>query len=337
VYDADPGRLDGDWPVVPSLEALLRIEADVAVVLTSHRTHADIAVACLRAGYHTLVEKPLTVTPGEADRVRAEAVRCGRSLAVALQQRTRTEVREARRLVTSGALGRLQRIELVANWPRRSSYFATAPWRGTWRGEAGGIMINQGQHELDLLCHLAGPPAAVTARTRTSIHPVETEDTVAALAEWPGGALGSLYISTATAGEPQRIEVTGTAGRLRLRPGRLEVWRNETDFRTWALAPGDPYAAPRVEPLDPVDGTGGTHVELYRDLAAALVDGRPPIAVGDEAAQAVDLAAALNLSAQHGGTVLLPVDRDGYAELLRRLETEEPAEEPAGDLKKEWR
>src|SRR2546423_1532126 len=151
-YDTDPGK----GASTSTVDELLAHEADVAVILTPHPTHADLTVRCLRAGLHVLVEKPLAVTPSEADRMCAEAK--DRLLAVAFQQRTRTEVVRARELLRNGELGELHRVDLVASWPRRSSYFATAPWRGTWRGEGGGILINQGQHDLGGLCHLVGPP-----------------------------------------------------------------------------------------------------------------------------------------------------------------------------------
>jgi len=157
--------------LAPSLDALLALDADAAVVLAPHRQHAAVASACLRAGRHVLVEKPLAVTIGEAERLVDEAERLGRLLAVAFQQRTRAEVAAARDLVERGALGVLQRIDLVAAWPRRSSYFAAAPWRGTWVGEGGGVLVNQAPHDLDLLCLLAGLPARVVARTRTVLHP----------------------------------------------------------------------------------------------------------------------------------------------------------------------
>jgi predicted dehydrogenase len=120
----------------------------------------------------------------------------------------------------------------VATWPRRTSYFATAPWRGTWRGEGGGILINQGQHNLDTLCFVADQPSAVTAITRNAIHPTETEDTAHAMLRWANGAVGGVHLSSAEVDVPMRIEVTGTAGRLRVLPGRLEAYRNDMDSAT---------------------------------------------------------------------------------------------------------
>jgi predicted dehydrogenase len=291
----------------PSLEALLALEADAAVVLAPHPLHAELASACLRAGLHVLVEKPLTVRLDEAVELVAEAERCERLLAVAFQQRTRAEVVAAQRAVADGLVGELQRVDLVAAWPRRSSYFASAPWRGTWAGEGGGVLVNQGPHDLDLLCLLAGLPAVVRARTRTALHPIETEDTVAALLEWESGTLGSLHLSTAEADEPQRLELTGTAGRLRLRLGRLDLWQNDLDMRQWARAAGDPYEPPAVSGPQVSTGQPPSHEALYRNFAAALAGEEPLVASGRSALAEVELASALLLSGRLGEEVRIPL------------------------------
>jgi predicted dehydrogenase len=326
VHDIDPERAqsvadDLDCPVAHSLDDLLSRQADLAVVLAPHRFHADLVVACLRAGHHVFVEKPLTVTMTDADRMCDEADRQGKLLAVAFQQRTRTEVIRARELIATGALGDLQRADLLATWPRRSSYFATAPWRGTWHGEGGGVLVNQGHHDLDILCHIVGQPAAVTARTRTVVHPIETEDTAVALAEWPNGAVGTIRISTAETGEPQRLDIVGTGGRLRLTPGRLEFWRNAVDFRRYATAPGDPYAAPQIETVETMIGGDGRHLQLYENLVAAMAGKEEPVASGRDAALTTELAAALIMSGRRRREVCLPVDRVEYDALLTELTT----------------
>ena len=306
-------------PVHGEIAGLLREPADLALVLAPHPFHAEYSIASLHAGKHVLVEKPMAVQVAEADAMIAEADRRGLVLAVAFQQRTRREVREARRIVAEGSLGELRRADVLATWPRRSAYFTTAPWRGSWRGEGGGVLINQGQHDLDLLCHLGGGPVRVIGWTRTWLHPVETEDSVQAMVEWPGGATGSIHISTAEFDEAQRIELTGTRGRLRLLSGRLEVAYSDDDFREYATSPGDPFAPPAAGELRTIDGGGGDHVDLYRDLAHALEAGRPPIAPGREAATPLELANAIIYSSHTGEEVRLPLDRSRYAALLAEL------------------
>ena len=167
---------------------------------------------------------------------RGSGTRAGRLLAVNFQQRARPEIRAAHDLLQSGALGKLQHANMVVVWPRSRKYFGLSPWRGTWKGEGGGVLLNQAPHNLDLLCYLLGMPARLVAWARTTLHPIETEDTVQAMFEWPGGAIGSLHVSTAESGQPERIEILGTSGRLEitarqpplraLRPGPARLLRH---------------------------------------------------------------------------------------------------------------
>lgn len=302
-----------------NLDTLLSEEADLVVILAPHPFHADLAIAALRSGKHVLVEKPIAVEAAEADRMVAEAHRSSRTLAVAFQQRTRREVREARRLIGEGFLGQLQRADVLSTWPRRNTYFELAPWRGSWRGEGGGVIINQGQHDLDLLCHLAGPPATVVGWTRTRVHRIEGDDTVQAIVEWPNGAIGSIHISSAEVDLAQRIELTGTAGRMRLLPGKLELESNGMDFRDFAASSGDPFGVVPAGRTEVIEGGGGDHVDLYRDLADALADNRSPIAPAHEAAVPLELANAIILSSKQGLAVNLPLDRAAYSSLLESL------------------
>jgi predicted dehydrogenase len=302
------------------IDDLLAHDADLAVILAPHVHHPDLTLAALDSGCHVLVEKPMAVTIGDAERMVAAAERTGKLLAVAVQQRTRHEVLAAKRLIDAGDLGELRRIDLLATWPRRTSYFETAPWRATWSGEGGGILMNQGQHDLDLLCWLAGPPATLVATTSNVMHGREVEDTAVALLHWRNGATGALRISSAERDERQRIEITGTRGRIRLTPGRLEVERSALDFREYAAADGNPYAAPAATAPEVVDGGGGTHVELYRNLAGALNGEEALIAPGADAAAAVELANAIVTSAQLRKEVDLPIERERYARLLEEFQ-----------------
>lgn len=304
---------------VDTVDELLGIEADVAVILAPHPFHADLAIRCLEAGLDVLCEKPISENVADADRMVQAARETGRLLALAFQQRTRAEVVRARQVVAEGSIGEIQRVEVLATWPRRHSYFETGPWRATWQGEGGGILVNQGQHDLDLLCHLAGAPSSVVGRTSATFHGNETEDTATALLGWANGAAGTVHVSTAEDDEPQRIEITGTSGRIRIRPGRLEIWRMTLDMRTWAASPGDPYERPTATGPEVYEGGGGTHREIYQNLAAAIDAGAPLVASGDDALAAIELANAITYSSAMGREVSLPLDRVGYADLLDRL------------------
>jgi predicted dehydrogenase len=322
VQDVNPERAESaaeatGAPACASVEEALSVPADLAVIVAPHPFHAPLAIAALEAGRHVLVEKPISDSVDQADRMVAAAARAGRLLGVALQHRTRTEVRAAREFIQAGGLGQLQRADLIGAWPRKRGYFEVAPWRGTWRGEGGGIVINQGQHDLDLLNFLAGPPSRLFAWTRTRVHAIETEDTAVAMLEWPTGAIGNVHLSTCEVDESQRLELVGTSGRLRLTLGRLEIVENEADFRTYVDEPGNPFAAPPTRQPRILESTDGfDHTEIYRNFIAAIAGHEPLVATAESAVRTLELANAMLSSSASGAPVDLPLDRQAYADFL---------------------
>jgi predicted dehydrogenase len=304
-------------------EMLAATRPDVAVILTPHPFHAAIAIDCLQAGSHVLVEKPMAVHVAEADAMIAAAARAGRLLAVNFQHRFRAEVRTVRRLIEEGQLGKIQHVDMTVAWPRTACYFRNVSWRGTWSGEGGGVLMNQAPHNLDILCYLFGLPRQVVAWTRTALHAIETEDTVQAMMAWPDGTLGSLHISTAEANRPERLEITGTGGYLLMtQGGELSFTRSEPDFRRFMAESDNPFGAPAGHPerLDPGEGTGN-HLAVYRNLHQAIVQGTPLVADGVEGAKSLELANAMILSSFSGQTLELPLHREAYVTLLEDLKS----------------
>lgn len=303
------------------LETMLQdARPEVVAVLTPHPLHAPMAVQCLRAGAHVLVEKPLAVHAGEADAMIQAAAEAGRILAVNFQQRLRPEVVRAAELVRSGALGRVQHLELAVVWPRTAAYYRLGSWRATWAGEGGGVLLNQAPHDLDLVCHLLGLPGRVVAWTRTAFHAIETEDTVQAMLEWPSGTLGGVHISTAEGGRPARLELLGTRGLLRVGTGSLTFERFDEDLTDFLAENPEPFASPVLNevPLELPPGAGD-HEAVYRDLYRAITEGTPVSADGAAGRLSLELANAMILSSHTRETVELPLDRDRYAALLNDL------------------
>ena len=293
---------------------------DAVAVLAPHPFHPSIAIDCLAAGAHVLVEKPIAVEVAEADLMIDAAARAGRLLAVNLQHRTRAEIRTAHKIIQSGRLGTIQRVQMVAIWTRTARYYAQAGWRGTWQGEGGGVLMNQSPHSLDLVCHLAGQPSRAVAWNRTMFHSIETEDTSLALLEWPHGALGSLLVSTAQAGEPERLEIAGTRGTLLLTRGSLQLLEAEIDLRDFLDHSPDPFGNLTLSPSHvALEPGSGDHGAIYANFLDAVQNGTPLIASGAEGRLSLELANALIYSSHTGQQVSLPLDRSAYAALLQEL------------------
>ncbi len=109
--------------------------------------------------------------------------RASQVFAEMLSLRVDPAFRRLRELLGAGALGQLRRILWVStHWFRSDAYFTGSDWRGTWRGEGGGLLLNQCPHQLDLWQWLWGMPARVQAFCGFGrLHAIEVEDQVTAL------------------------------------------------------------------------------------------------------------------------------------------------------------
>jgi len=302
-------------------QMLTEVEADVAVILTPPPSHAPIAIDCLEAGLHVLVEKPMAVQVSEAAAMIEAAAKSGRLLAVNFQHRFRPEIRAARRLIQDGQLGEIQRVEVVAISPRTPVYYGSGDgWHLTWAGSGGGLLMIQAPHELDLIYHLVGRPVRVAGWIRTYLHSIQPEDTAHAILEWPNGAVGYFHGSTAQIGQPQRIDLVGTRGILNIRAGELAFQQIEGDIREVLLASEGRSAKPelRVIMVD-LERGAGDHVAVYRNLHSAILDGAELVVSGQESFASLELANAIVYSSHMHREVDLPMDGQAYSELLATL------------------
>lgn len=328
VHDAEASRAEAvaetrGWRVFASLDELFSCPADLAVVCAPHPVHAELVVAALRAGLAVLVEKPLAARPSEIQRIARAAEASGRPVAVAHQHRFRSDVAEAKRLIDEGALGRMHSATLTASYPKRSAYYTDTAWRGTWLGEGGGVLLNQGLHDIDLLGCLFGAPERVSASLRTLVHPIETEDTADLLLQWRDGMTAAAHVTSAVRLGPNRIEVFGTRGALRLSAEGLWARWSAEDFDEFASRSGGHFDAFDVAAWSEVCSMGdGGHADVYGDLLTAMSTGGRPRVDPSEAGLAVQIIAAATLSSARGAAVALPLDVSESDALLDERLTE---------------
>ena len=298
---------------------LLALEPDVVVVCTPHPSHPALTIEALEAGAHVLVEKPLAPEAREADAMIEAADRAGRLLGVCFQQRFRPVIAAAHGLIADGRIGELVRVSIVDPLYRPHAYYGTAGWRGTWAGEGGGVLMNQAPHTLDLLCHLAGPPATVWGVSRRRAQPMEAEDTATALLEYANGALGTLAVSTTEPGV-QRIELVGDLGRIEIVGETLSFERFEPRLSEHLRTATEMFEQPAIVSESVVLPPGcGDHFDVHEDFAAAIRMGAAPRVPARDALWSLELANAIVLSSHAGHAVPLPVDRAAYASLLADL------------------
>ena len=193
--------------------------ADVITVATPSALHGPQTIAALKAGKHVVVEKPLSTSVREADRMIAAAARCRRQLMIHQNYRVSRSFTFMQGLVKSGKLGKL--THLAFNF---SSYTRRNDWQ-CLRLNAGGLLNNHGTHALDQLLTLAGAPIEdVLCDMKHVSDASDVEDQVTMLRAANGVTVG-VNISTAAATVEQAPEWTilGSSGAATITGGKAHL------------------------------------------------------------------------------------------------------------------
>jgi predicted dehydrogenase len=323
--DADRGPAQADKIGCPffsdHVELLGETRPDAVVICTPHPFHAEQTRASLGAGAHVLVEKPMAIDAADADGMIEAADRAGRVLAVNFQERFRPAVERARDFIAQGELGDLVRVLSVEPWLRTAAYYRSATWRGSWRGEGGGVLMNQAPHTLDILCHLLGMPARVWGMTRTRGHAIEAEDSAQAMLEYANGAFGYVAVSTIESGTERRLEILGDRACVKLVDDELTIVRFDPPLRGHIERAAEPHARPsaRAETVTLPPSSTSRHHAAHRSFYTAIRERRAPWCDGKSGLMSLELANAITLSSFTEKPVSLPLDRAAYTRLLSDL------------------
>ena len=308
--------------------------ADAVIIATPHPLHSRIAGDALRAGFHALSEKPLDIRVSDARNAVQAGKEAGRVFAVMLNQRTNPIFQRAREIVSSGRLGELKRsVWIITNWYRTQHYYDSGDWRASWLGEGGGVLLNQAPHNLDLWQWICGMPAEMTAQCDLArYHDIEVEDDATLFVRYPNGATGLFITSTGEYPGTNRLEISGTRGKLVLEEGKLKSWllrEDEAQVRftsevSFAKIPYD-YAEwiPDTEPT--------AHAGILQNFTDAIRKGTPLLSPAEDGLNELMLSNAAYLSSWEGGkTVYLPLDEARFDELLAQRQATSRLRDGAG-------
>lgn len=297
---------------------------DAVIITTPHYFHPTIANAAMRAGVHAYAEKPMAVHLSSADSMIATAKETGMKLQVGLNRRSTPIMQTARKIVEEGRLGEIYRTELVAAEFRSQAYYDSATWRATWKGEGGGLLMNQSPHFLDQLVMLGGLPSRVKARVMTRRHRIEVEDEATAVLEYPNGATGYVHCSVNEGPIADRIEIMGEKGKLSLANGKLRLWEMPVTVQefsdTTAKMFGRPEAVEVEVEIPNIPHYGNeSHADMVANFARAIMYDEPLLCPGEEGIGGLELADAMLLSGNTGQPVDVPVDRAAFDAWLSKM------------------
>lgn len=285
---------------------LARSDVEVVCICTPSGLHAEQTLAAAQARKHVLVEKPMALTLADADAMLHACHQSGVLLGVALQRRTDPGFAAAQSAIAAGALGRLVLGCVTIPYLRTQDYYESAAWRGTWKLDGGGALMNQGIHLLDLLLWYLGDVAEVQAQMTTLAHSIEVEDCLSATVRFTNGALGSVVATTAAApGYPHRVEVYGQRGGMQLEGEQIARWESEGMPHVPGLIVAIPGTTASGAGSSPRGISQEGHRRLIADMVAAIQEQRQPVVPGEEGRRSLALALAIYQAARTGQRVSL--------------------------------
>jgi predicted dehydrogenase len=288
-------------------EMIVRARVQALCLCTPHPEHAAPTIAAAQAGVHVLVEKPLASSLADCDAMLAAARSNHTLLGTISQRRFYPPCRRIYDAIQSGRLGRpALGVATIFGW-RDEAYYRSDPWRGSWRLEGGGVLVNQAPHQLDLLLWYLGEPEEVFGYWANLNHPyIEVEDTAVAVVRFKNGALGNLVVSNSQ--NPAlyaRVSVHGTNGAsvgVQTDGGAMFVAGVsnilEPPFNDLWTVPGEEsglagWKAEDIRLFQSVDPKEYFHRLQIQDFLRAILESRPPAVTGEDGRRTVELFTAI--------------------------------------------
>jgi predicted dehydrogenase len=291
---------------------------DAVLIATPTFNHFDIGACALQAGLHVMMEKPIGLSVKEGEdllAVQGPAQVC----ALMLNQRTDPLFVAMREVIAAGTLGAITRTHwTMTNWFRPEVYFQVSDWRATWRGEGGGLLLNQCIHNLDIFQWLCGMPARVQAFCRFGrYHAIEVEDEATAYLEYANGATGVFVGSTGEAPGVNRFDIVGDCGRLSFDGEQLLLTENSPATSEFNRSTRDMFGMPQSTTRDITPARNvNQHALVLANFVAAILHQEPLIASAREGLNSLSLANAMLLSTWEGTAVELPLNSERYQQAL---------------------
>jgi len=302
-------KAKSDFPEVDSYtdlaEMLRREDVDLVSIVTPHNTPASLALQCLKAGKHTVVEKPMCITVAEATEMIEAAKRAGRTLAVFHNRRHDGNVRAIKETIDKGILGEIFHIEVAAMWHGESFNYGRPgePWRAS-KEVSGGALYDWGAHAVDWVLSIArSRMTQVTGFFHKFRQAFSNEDQTRAIIRFENGCVAEIVKSSlAFLGKPYLWYILGTQGAI-LDTGRdcIKGYCQELDG-----PPGGSFRLRTADGEREVPYKESDWSRYYVDLANHLLRGAPVPVSGEDGRRVISVLETAEKSSKCGHSEPVP-------------------------------
>ena len=286
-------------------QMLKEVEPELVSIATESGSHAQIALDCIDAGVHVIIEKPMAMNMRDAEEIIQQAKEKNVKVSACHQNRFNIAVQKMRRALEQGRFGMISHGSIHVRWNRNQDYYTQAPWRGTW-AQDGGALMNQCIHGIDLLRWMMGDEVVeVYGVTRQQFHHyLEAEDIGLAVVKFKNGVIATIEGTTNVYSKnlEETLYLFGEKGTVKLggtSTNNIDVWdfedETEEDVRNKGLE----------EEICSVYGNG--HTSLFADVIDAIRNDRKPYVDAVAGRNALEMVLAIYKSQKEGIPIKLPL------------------------------
>ena len=311
---------------------------DAIITTVPHYFHTEMGIYAIENGVNVLGEKPAGVYTKQVEELNKVAkenpnIKYG----IMFNQRMNPLYQKLKEIVENGDIGEIRRTNwIITTWWRPQSYYNQSEWRATWKGEGGGVLVNQAPHQLDLFQWICGMPIKVYAKAKEGFQrDISVEDDVTALFEYENGAIGTFITCTHDILGTDRLEIRGDKGKIivensskaiikRLYKKEQELNNEMTMSELQQLISGGKLdLIYNEEIIEMPDQWGVQHCLVMENFANHILNGEDLIADGVEGIKSVTLANAIQLSSWLGEEITIPFDENLFFQKLQeKIESE---------------
>ncbi|MDF3018676.1 MAG: oxidoreductase [Thermomicrobiales bacterium] len=279
-------------------------DIEAVIVATPQRFRPEIAMAAAIAGKHVLAEKPLALTPADAQAMIDAARASGVTLATVHNYHFMPVYRDIKEVLDSGEIGQPEIAVLnylgVEDRPGVAAY--SPRWRHRAADSGGGVLMDM-LHVVYLAnWFMGGPPLAVSAWVDKRLDgDGDVEDVALVRYAYENG---QALVNMAWGVGPGGVEIGGTEGR---------VVMTNTDFGTHPFVPAarlDVVAESGSRSWTPRDAVAYGMVGIAADFRDAVATNSEPIADGESGLRVLDAVLGAYVSAALVAEVELPLPSD---------------------------
>jgi len=177
---------------------------DLAIICTPSGMHYSHASILINKGINVLVEKPLTLTVHQSEKLEIMAKEKKVLLNVAFQNRFNPAIQILKKTFLKERFGKIVTSSIRLRWCRYQEYYNDA-WHGRWKSD-GGVINQQAIHHIDAFNWILGPVEKVCSISAKRLNNLEAEDTMVAILKLESGALAT--IEATTAARPEDFEAS---------------------------------------------------------------------------------------------------------------------------------